>query len=401
MVRIIIILLLFSCSIQAQVLDTVFNGYLNPFRVNSGSAPTWIVQGRFINEGGTFTGAEVSADSKIIVAKGGRCYELTIDSLISSSPTLIAKVTDSTSTLTNLPVNAAIARPDSNNLFPYIAGLPEVLQACIQSQNWLRTVSSTGTSSPNYDSNKPILRVPGVGDNIAASTVTGWLDYWYFSAPTLSLNLSPATTIYEVGDTSYITVSGTTSNPGAATLSSGGLDRTAPGTLEVDAFGTGTSYSFSFSFYPQKDSTTHYKQLSYSFQASQDWAKGAESGTATSTTRTVTAVYPVLYGMSATDLSVTGNPYTVLTKLVEAEGNKTVTLTGSGFIYYAIPKTWGDFTLSQIVDHNGFDVTPSFTSYDITVSSSSLINNWTSVNYKLYKLNTTTTTSGYAYQFIR
>lgn len=401
MVRTIFILSLFPVLLQGQILDTAFNGYLSPFRVVSGSAPTWTVEGRFINEGGTFNGTEVSTDAKVIVASGGRCYELTINSLITKSPTIKAVVTDSSGLLTGLPSNAAIARPDSNSLFPFISGLTDPLQSCIQSQNWLRTVSSSGTSSPNYDSDKAILRVPTVGTNIGGATVTDWLDYWYFSAPTLSLSLSPSTTIYEVGDTSYITVSGTTSNPGTANLSNGGLDRTAPSTLEVDAFGTGTSFSFSFSFYPQKDSTAHYKQLSYSFQASQDWVKGAESGTATSTTRTVTAVYPVLYGMSATDLSVTGNPYTALTKLVEAEGNKTVTLTGSGFIYFAIPKTWSDFTLSQIIDHNGFDVTPSFTSYDITVNSSSLINDWTSVNYKLYKLNTTTTTSGYAYQFIR
>lgn len=396
-----LVLLLFGYTGTTQVLDTVFNGYLSPFRTLSGSSPTWLIEGRFINENATFTGAEVSEDSKIIVASGGRCYVLTIDSLVTKSPNIKAYVTDATSTLTSLPTSAAVARPDTNTLYPYISGLPDVLQSCMQNQNWLNTISTAAESSPAYDSDKPILRVPTVGTNIGGTTVTEWLDYWYFSAPTLSLNLSPSTTIYEVGDTSRITVSGTTSNPGSATLSNGGLDRTSPTTLEVDGFGTGTSYSFAFSFYPQKDSTSHYKQTTYSFQASQDWVFGSESGTATSTTRTVTAVYPVLYGMSATDLSVSGNPYTALTKLVEAEGNKTVSLTGSGFIYYAVPKTWTDFTLSSIIDHNGFNVTPSFTSYDITVSSSGLINNWSSVAYKLYKLNTTTTTSGYAYQFNR
>lgn len=403
MVRYILALVLLLCGYTGttQVLDTVFNGYLSPFRTLSGSSPTWLVEGRFINENATFTGAEVSEDSKIIVASGGRCYILTIDSLVTKSPNIKAYVTDSTSTLTSLPTSAAVARPDTNTLYPYIAGLPDVLQSCMQNQNWLNTISTAAESSPAYDSDKPILRVPTVGTNIGGTTVTEWLDYWYFSAPTLSLALSPTTTIYEVGDTSRITVSGTTSNPGLATLTNGGLDRTSPTVLEVDGFGTGTSYTFTFSFYPQKDSTSHYKQTTYSFQASQDWVFGAESGTATSTTRTVTAVYPVLYGMSATDFSIGGDPYTGLTKLVQAEGDKTVTLTGSGFIYYAVPKTWGDYTLSSIIDHNGFNVTPSFTSYDINVSSTGLINDWTSVAYKLYKLNTTTTTSGYAYQFNR
>lgn len=402
MVRYIIIFIMLPFISRGQVLDTVFNGYLSPFRISSGSSPTWVVEGRFIHEGATFSGSELSRDAKIIVASSGRCYELTIDSIITKSPTIKAIVTDSTSTLTSLPSNAAIARPDSNGLFPYIPGLTEVLQSCIQSQNWLRTISTSGTSSPAYDSNRPILRVPTVGTNIGASTFSGWLDYWYFSSPTLALALSPSTTIYEVGDTSYISITGTTSNPGNATLSGGELNRTSPSTSLLDNFGSGTSCGFSFSFYPQKDSTTHYKQLAYSFQSSQDWISGAESGTATSSVKTVTAVYPILYGMSATDFSVGGDPYTTdLTKLVAAEGDKTLSLTGSGYIYYAIPKSWSDYTLSSIVDHNGFNVTPSFTAYDITVGSTGLINDWSGVDYKLYKLNTTTITSGYAYQFNR
>jgi len=105
--------------------------------------------------------------------------------------------------------------------------------------------------------------------------------------------------------------------------------------------------------------------------------------------------------MIDTDLSISGNPCTELIRLFDTEGNKSILLNGVGFIYYAVPKTWSDFELSSIVDHNGFNVTGSFTSYDILVSSSGLVNNWINVPYKLYKLNTTTSTSNFLYRFNR
>lgn len=401
------ILFMLACvSLNAQKLDTIFNGYLSPIVQTGGSTPSFTFQAAFHDDMGTFDGTEVTTDAVVVMESDGRCYKLTIDTLTATGSIISGTLIDSTGELAAIPsgTGAIVRRTDNRSLYPIPTGLPASTEGCIHSMNYLIMdtialgLSSTGGA---FDANRNILRVPTAGTNIGTSTVTDWLEWWYFTAPTLSLSLSPTTTIYEVGDSSYITVSGTATNAGGATLSNGNLNRTNPSATSVDAFGTGTSYTFSFAFAPQKDSTDHYEQLTYSFQAEQDWVFGAESDTEVSTTRTVTAVYPVLYGMSATDLSVGGDAYTTLTKLVQAEGNKTVTLTGSGFIYYAVPKTWTDFTLSSIIDHNGFNVTASFTSYDITVGSTGLVNDWTSVDYKLYKLNTTTTTSGYAYQFNR
>jgi hypothetical protein len=112
-------------------------------------------------------------------------------------------------------------------------------------------------------------------------------------------------------------------------------------------------------------------------------------------------VYPVLYGVSATDLTAGGNAYTdIESPLVETEGNKSVNIDGSGFIYYAIPTTWTDTNLSSIIDDNGFNVTPSFTSSAISVTSVGLANNWTQ-NYIIYKLNNLTTVSNATYTFNR
>jgi hypothetical protein len=262
-------------------------------------------------------------------------------------------------------------------------------------------ITSASNVSLSFNSNRNILRLYQVGTNVGGNTVNDMLEWMYFAPPTITCNLSPTTTVYEVGTTNSITISGSVSNPGNATLSNGALTRTVPASNVVNPFGSATSYTSTISFTPTKNASGDYNLLSYSFRATQDWVKNAESGTATSVTRTVTAVYPVLYGMSATDLSQVGNPYTELTKLVQTEGDKTVTFTGtSQYMYYAVPKTWSDYDLSQIIDHNGFNVTPSFDAYDVIISSSGLSNNWVQ-EYKLYKLNTLTNAQGFAYQFIR
>lgn len=261
---------------------------------------------------------------------------------------------------------------------------------------------AAGGGSSAFDSNRPIQRVPTVGTNIGGATVQDFLEWWYFGTPTISLSLSPSTTVYEVGTSNAITLSGSTSNPSGATLSNGNLNRTIPGpTTSINAFAGASVYSQPITFAPNQTPAGDYTELDYSFRAEQDYS-GSESGTATSPTRSIKGVYPVLFGMSATDLSVGGDPYTVLTKLVEDEGDKTVTLTGTNeFMYYALPVNWSDSNLSQIIDHNGFDVTASFTEFTITINSSGLTNNWTGVFYRLYKLNTVTTATGFDYQFIR
>lgn len=267
---------------------------------------------------------------------------------------------------------------------------------------------STTGADVSFDSDRPILRVPDVGDVIGGSSVTDWLEWWYFVAPTISI--SAMSSPVEVGTTNTYNVSGTTTNTGGATLSAGYFRQTSPSTDTLVSFGSATSYADTIVFTPQQGGSGQFNALTYTFQAKQSWVFGSESGTATSTARTVTGVYPVFYGMSSTDFSDTGTypglalgtaAYSAFTKLVQAEGDKSVTLTGTGYIYYFVPKTWSDFTLSQIIDHNGFNVTPSFTSYDVTISSTGLTNDYINVAYKMYKLNTTTTTSGYEYDFNR
>lgn len=301
---------------------------------------------------------------------------------------------------------SAIFRPTPNNSFPeFPANLSEVLRGCLLTHFAGMVDTAASSVSLEFDGDRQILRVPTAGENLGTATVTEWLEWWYFTAPTISLSASPSTQVYEIGTTNSINLTTTVNNDGGSTLSNGELTRTVPASNVVTAFGTATSDVTNISFTPiQTPVGADYTEQLYSFSSSQDWTFGTDGGTATSGTITINGIYPVFYGMSATDFSTASGTtlYDNLTKLVSGEGNKTVSLTGTNaFIYYAIPTTWDDTDLSQILDDNGFNILTSFTVYDVTVSSTGLDNDYSNVSYKLYKLNNLTTLSGPSYQFIR
>lgn len=247
-----------------------------------------------------------------------------------------------------------------------------------------------------YNGNRPIKRVPTVGTNLQATTFRQWLNWWYvdsYTQPSISLNsLSP--TPVEVGSSTNYTLSGATNNPCSFTLSGG--------TVNGNSFGAATSYSFPYTHLPTTHGTT-------TITATQSWNQTGttcEVGTPTtgtiSASRSITNVYPVLWGMSSVSYTGGAVPYSGWSKRVTTEGNQTgLTMTGTNqFIYILIPKSWSDFDVSSIIDHNGFNVTSSFTAYDVTVTSTGLTNNWTQ-NYKLYKLNNLTTANGFNYIYNR
>lgn len=289
--------------------------------------------------------------------------------------------------------------PDNQN------GISSQLLSIIQTNNIIKIDSllsvSGGGGNTSFDSDRPILRVPQAGDNIGGSDVVDWLSWWYFTAPTISLAQSPSTTVIEIGATQQYTFTSTTTNTGGATLSNGHLFVVSGDTL--DSYTSTTTGTATIDFTPLQTPVDTFDSQTYQIRATQQWSGSGESGTATSNTRTIRAVYPVLYGMVADTATAFADPYGELTKLVQTEGNKTVSFTGTGLIVYGFPQTWTDTNLSSIIDPNGFNVTASFTRVDYpTVTSTGLTNNYTDVPYVFYFLNTgTTTTSSSSYTFNR
>lgn len=274
------------------------------------------------------------------------------------------------------------------------ADLYDLITAC--------SVSGSGGVSLDFDGDRQILRVPEAGDNLGTATVTDWLEWWYFTAPTGSLARSPTTDVYEIGDSVDITFTLTVTNDGGATLSNGSLFVVSPST-ELDNFGAGTSSSAVIPYSPLQTPSGLYTAPQYQVRATQDWSFGSESGTMTSNTRTIRGVYPVFYGVSATDFGSAGNIYTDadMEKNVSVEGDKIFDFTGTGFLYMAIPASWSDNVFDTILEGNDFpvDIANTFDILDINISSTGLTNDWTAVPYKVYKAKVSATYNNTEYEF--
>lgn len=360
----------------------------------SGTAPTYNGTLRNISDlyGTGYAASSIDAGDRYIDA-AGRIYS--IDVVTARGLDTLAATLTALDSIAIAPSGSGVAWPvDTSGIIPVMPWangmITPVLAARVLNHNLSLAVNSGGTplfTTDTFNLNQPTLRTLTTGVTIGGNSFSDWASWHYFAPPTMSLSGSSPTN--EVGTSVAYTFTNTTSNPGIATLSNGRIEKN--GASQV-TFGAATTGTYNYTFAPTGVVTE-------TIISRQDWIKGGESGTAASASRTLRGVYPVLYGVSATDYSTSGNVYD-LTKLVTTEGNKTVNMDGSGFIYYAVPVAWTDEFLSSIIDGNGFNVTPSFTAYTVSVSSSGLVNNWT-VDYRLYKLNTLTTVDNSNYVFNR
>jgi len=282
--------------------------------------------------------------------------------------------------------------PDGANRFLLTDGTGEYIRADLADAI---QANGGGGMDSLYNGDRIISRIMSIGSNLEATTFREWLDWHYIgnpTNPTLSMNsISP--TVVEVGTSNPYTLAGTLTNTCNYTITTQLVDATT---------WSGTTYSKAVTFAPTLATVKTYSaSAAWNNTGSICAAGGASSGTATAN-RTVRGVHPVLWGMSATSYTGGAVPYNIWTKRVTTESNQSgLTMSGTNeYMYILIPKSWADFTVSSIVDHNGFNVTPSFTAYDVSVTSTGLANNWTQ-DYKLYKLNNLTTANGFNYIYNR
>lgn len=271
----------------------------------------------------------------------------------------------------------------------------------------LDTEAGGGSGSFSFNGNRAVKRVPGVGDNTGTSTISEWLEWWYWAPPSITLSATGAT-MAEIGSKVTITLSGlTTYDPGTDSLFAGAIEETFQEDGTIYEFDTNPSYTHSFYFQPMEDpeGETPWSKQKYQFQAHQSYTGGLESGSCVSPVRTITGIYPYFYGVSANDYtSASGKTIyeaAGITKVIEGQGDKTVSLTGSGYIYFIVPdddpSDWS--ALRNVFNNNGYNVTEGFTGYPITVSSDGLENDYTDVNYILYVSSTESTYSSTEYTF--
>lgn len=228
--------------------------------------------------------------------------------------------------------------------------------------------------------------------NAGGTDLLTWIENYFFPFIPATITCVSATSIVEVGTVTSITISGATTANDETIFSLGILNQTLPLPVTlISSFGSALNFSTLTSYSPVISETIQ-------FQHQQLTDNNGTPTTIYSPVKNISAVYTYLYGVSASDLSTGGNPaYIGLTKLVQAAGNKTISLTGTnGYIYFAYPASYG--SLTSIIDQNGFNVTPSFTKYTANVTSSGLVNDYT-ISYYIYKLNSLTSPVAWSYQF--
>lgn len=230
-----------------------------------------------------------------------------------------------------------------------------------------------------------------------------FLDYFVavflFTQPSINLTLNGGNSVLlEVGDSLNLTVSTSVTVGSETSFSNGHVDKTnAPTENDFIDFGSNTSGSKDTLFVPKQG---YSDSRVFSFRA---YTTGANSGPSTisSSTRTANSVYPIFYGLTNLDLtSASGTDvYDELTKLVAVEGDRTVVSTGEGYFCYAVPKEWSDYTIDIIRDGSGYDVTPAFTQYDVTVSSDGLSTDYSEEEYVIYIISAPLINATYTYTF--
>lgn len=245
----------------------------------------------------------------------------------------------------------------------------------------------TDFSNVDFDGNRDVRSgITGITGNYGGTTIQEWLDRVFFiSAPTITLllNSSTANIVIEVGTTITVAISGQTSNPSSLTLATGYVT----GMISpIEVTGT-TPYGGSILFEPDDDGLVGYVGYSYSFTTTQDYS-GVISGTASSSTRTLTAVFPYLSGISSTNY-VAGTPtqiynaFSANKSVVVEATTKAVSYTGTGYVYFLYPSAYGHLT--QILNPSLLDEFDNFTEYTVTVTSTGLVHNYEDVSYYMYK----------------
>ena len=124
--------------------------------------------------------------------------------------------------------------------------------------------------------------------------------------------------------------------------------------------------------------------LNGSFTFSISATDGTQSVTASSTMK---FVYPYFYGFSPTSSNTQNIFNTYLTKLIDVQNDQTISLSGTGYLYYGYPANY--LTLAKIYDGNGFllwqagSASSSWTYSTTTISSPSGL--WGGTNYIVFR----------------
>jgi hypothetical protein len=256
----------------------------------------------------------------------------------------------------------------------FLDGLGSVIAYIPTSSLGQQLVTIDQPSQPSlFNGNRTIKRSPYTSLNVGGTDVNQFLENFFFPFISATIAISSGgTTYYETGTTQNVSVSTTiTAN-----------DETIFGeaTVKKDLVNWNSSsvppYTFAFT---DTGVTADHSYISY--------VPVDNNGSPTvilSNIKSVSFIYPYLWGMSTTPGLEGTSLYTSLTKSIQTQGNKTVSMIGNVvYMYFCYPATYP--VLTSILDPNTFEAFGNFEySASVPVTSSGLGTDWMT-NYKVYR----------------
>jgi len=233
--------------------------------------------------------------------------------------------------------------------------------------------SSDTASYMYFNGNRSITRSPHEGINVGTNNVVNFLDAFFFPFVSATLSINSTTLYYETGSSQNIAVNGSITANSETVFGSGSVRK---GGFDWYTFTSASSYS----------TTETGVSSSRTYQTAMQVGNNGSPTLMFSTAKSVSFIFPYLWGMSTTaGLADTALYNGMSTKVIETEQTQADSLVGtSTYIYFAFPATFN--SLSSIKDPSNFEVLSSFEySASVPVTSSGLTNNWMAL-YKVYRL---------------
>lgn len=224
-----------------------------------------------------------------------------------------------------------------------------------------------------FNGNRTIKRSPYTSLNVGGANVNEFLENFFFPFISATIAISSGgTTYYEIGTTQNVSITPViTANDetifGNSTIKKDLVDWSSssvpPYTFTATDTGVTSNHSY-IAYVPVDDNGSPTVILS--------------------NIKSVSFIYPYLWGMSSTP-GLEGNTlYTTLTKTIQTQGNKTVNMVGNVvYMYFCYPASYP--VLTSILDPNTFEAIGNFEySASVPVTSSGLSTDWMT-NYKVYR----------------
>lgn len=247
-----------------------------------------------------------------------------------------------------------------------------------ESASWASSSISSSYSLTSsvipYNGNRLIKRSPYTTLNVGGTTLSSFIENFFFPFIPATVNISSAgTTLYETGSTQNFSITSTVTANDETSFGSASILRNSivwnitgsPAPTSFTFTDTGISSSYSYVTYVQTDNNGSPTVIN-------------------SSTKAASFIFPYLWGMSTTP-GLSGNAlYTAFTRQVVADGNKTVNMVGNvTYIYFAYPTSYA--ILTSILDPSSFESIGNFEySASVPVTSSGLTNNWMTT-YRVYR----------------